>query len=88
MLNTAMWSLSLWLASARLLKVGGHPLEVLLQRPAGAMLFEQPVVVLDLNPFAMFRDRPHYLVWLAGDNYPGRRIDSSELLPVLTCCLT
>jgi hypothetical protein len=22
------------------------------------------------------------------DNYLGRRIDSSELLPVLTCCLT
>ena len=25
---------------------------------------------------------------LVGDNYLGRRIDSSELLPVLTRCLT
>ena len=25
---------------------------------------------------------------LGGVNYLGRRIDSSELLPVLTCCLT
>ena len=25
---------------------------------------------------------------LVGDNYPGRRIDSSDLLLVLTCCLT
>ena len=28
------------------------------------------------------------LSWPPGDNYLGRRIDSSELLPVLTCCLT
>jgi len=28
------------------------------------------------------------LAWLAADNYLERRIDSSDLLPVLTCCLT
>ena len=28
------------------------------------------------------------LDWVADDNYLGRRIDSSELLPELTCCLT
>ena len=32
--------------------------------------------------------RPQRLLWVVGDNYLGRRIDSSELLPELTYCLT
>ena len=34
------------------------------------------------------QDRAHIHGWVVGANYLGRRIDSSDLLPELTCCLT